>query len=600
MKIKNKFKLLITGTSLALGSVILGATLLSSCTTSAANPYAPYTWISSSTGTSSDSQFRFQTSANEISFFNNSSSTLLPDSYKGKYVTAADLKKEYISISRSRVDEILKDTNNWNQIKTLYGYTSTSNDNKTYESYSQKTKPNFFYGVSPTTQMVSLANLYNELNALSSIFKYASNFSREMLSYLATNTIHLLLKGETSSLIPEGDTSITNTKALEVLAAFGLSFGEGSNTYHLWPSGFTADITPVVTDTNKNATNSSSVMQPSLTQQGDINAPLNLATYDSSSKSLTYPSYKLEVKNIKINYQWYKADRVGGSYVSSINDVNNSLTNEQRENLRKLGISSGTLSHESYSVPLMDMLFNVNPERYEYQDPFYPGLYNNVSTGLYNVQPTQVYSPYGKNVDFINNTYPSQLQTTITNNQSINWRGIVTVSNNNQLSGTNLPNGLYDSISNKDLMTLPYYQRNLIFNSSTTIPPYELKDNTSTLTYFNVQQILTLFVDPYNKNSSYTNMVVYNNINDLSKNNYLNMWSLGWLQENLTNTTNITEVESYKNLKSALGFKNDSIKIDSFTSPSSQYYSTYSKGLSMYYRMIDLKDIVNGTNHTFN
>lgn len=606
---KRKNKNIVIGVSTLLFATIVGSVILSSCTGNTTNSYAPYTSLSTS---SSQNKIRFQTSNSESSYFN-SSNTLFGDKNQNKYLSKTTIKNFYQEANKKRVEEVLKKTENWDKIKMLYSFTATeANKGKTFDEYYVKNKPQYFYGVTPTKDILDISKIYNELNVLTSVYQYASTLSTRLMTYFATMSMPLIFEDPTNNPLKPTTQSreVQNIQSLESLAAFGLSFGSGSNTYHLWPSGFTADITVDTTTAspnNENVTSGSEIMEATKTNAGDINAPFNIANIDQANKTINLPTYKLNVSNIKMNYQWYKAGRVGGSYISDISEVNNNLTNDQKNNLKKIGLTSGQISSLSYSMPLVDMQFDLAPEYYSYQDPFYPGVYNSVTTGLYNVSQPLAYSPAKpSDINFSSNEYPTSLQTKIKDNKLVNWRGIVNVSNINQLGNDNLPSGLFESIKDKKLDTIPYYQKNMIFKADTTIPPYGIKLNKTTdtepkyLSAFNVNQLLTLFLDPYNKNSlSYVDKIVYNNVNDLAKNNFLSFWVLSWIWANPNNTQKISDLKEYKELKSALGFKNNSVDINNFYKPTNQYSDGYQKGLLAFYYMIDFANMTKGSKIEF-
>lgn len=607
-KLKKKNKNIIIGISTLLLATTIGSVILSSCTSNVSSSYAPYTSLSTTNGTN---KIRFQTNNSESSYFN-TSKTLFGEKDQNKYLSKTTIKNFYYETNKKRVEEVLKKTENWEQIKTLYNFNATeANKGKTFEEYYSKNKPQFFYGVNPTNNILEISKIYNELNILTSIFQYASTLSTRLMTYFSTVSMPIIFDNPNNNpLNPITQLNDSqNIYALESLAAFGLSFGSGSNTYHLWPSGFTADIivdSNVQFSSNENINSGSEIMNSSKTNVGDINAPFDIANIDATNKTINLPNYKLNVSNIRMNYQWYKANRTGGNYINTVKEINDNLTNDQKNNLKKIGINSGQISSLSYSMPLIDMQFNLTPEYYSYQDPFYPGVYNSVTTGLYNITQPLLYSPVkSSDINFIDNTYPTSLQTKIKNNKSVNWRGIVNVNKINQLDNNNLPSNLFETIKNKKLDTIPYYQKNMIFKSDTKLPPYTLKINSSTsapqyLSSFNVNELLSLFLDPYNKNSlSYADKIVYNNVNDLAKNNFLSFWILNWIWSNPNNDKKIVDLKEYKELKSALGFKNNNVNINNFYKPSNKYSSGYQKGLLAFYEIVNFANMQKGSKIEF-
>jgi len=93
------------------------------------------------------------------------------------------------------------------------------------------------------------------------------------------------------------------------------------------------------------------------------------------------------------------------------------------------------------------------------------------------------------------------------------------------LNENNLPSGVYDAIRDKNLNTLPYYQPNLAYAIDSSVVPYQVNSNGVNLSPYNTTQLLNIFKDPFNKKTStlYYNQPVYNNVNNLNKQTYLNI-----------------------------------------------------------------------------
>ena len=594
-----KSKLTLLAMGLVLSTSVIGSIALSSCTSSSTNPYGPYTKLDLVINGTITNTFRYQTSNTELSYYNTSSD--FGTQNQNRYLSKNTIKSHYYELAKTRVKDSLNATN-WTAIKNLYG---ASASNVTLDSYQasnsyKNNQPSFFYGTTPTSQMINVANIYNKLNIMGSIFQYASNLSNELLTYLACDGIGALSDSKITDIadltnnINNSGTTTRNQFALQLLAGNGISFGVGNDIYQLWPSGFSASINAVNPITNPNQNVDGAVMEANKTQLGDINAPYNLANYSSSNSDTNKPktsSYKINVSNLKITYQWYKTDRSGGNYVDSFNLVNSATTSDQKSGLSKLGIDSGQVNSLAYTLPISDLQFDLVPETYSYQDPFYSGIYDTVTTGLYDVKAPMLLNSNNK-IDYANNTYPNGMKTTIGTSTTVNWRGIVATSKNN-LNENNLPSGVYDTIRDKNLNSLPYYQPNLAYAIDSSVVPYQVNSNGVNLSPYNTTQLLNIFKDPFNKKSStlYYNQPVYNNVNNLNKQTYLNIWSLGWLVENSTNTKPVNESDAYKNMKSNLdksGVTNVLLANKTFTT-----------GKTTLYKLINLANTTNSGGYKF-
>lgn len=600
-KFKNK-RLLLAGLGLLSLSTVVGSVALSSCTSSSTTPYAPYTALvmnnttsnGDSTSTSSVT-YRYQTSNKTVSYYNTGS--LFGTDNQNKYLTLTNVKDYYYAQSKLLTESVLTESN-WSTLKSLYGESSSS-----VELSSYTTRPNFFYGAAPTSTLVSIAKIYNQMSVMSSVFQYAATLSNTLLSYLVADSIGPLFNTSIQDLIGLSTQLGSNEQAKELLAGNAFTFGVGNNIYQLWPTGIEADITFPDEMNTSNSNAGSTLMTAENTQANDINAPYNIATYNSSNSSTSLPtisSQKVKVTNIKITYQWYKTGRTGGSYITDINLVNSATTADQKAVLAKMGLTiddtsdTGYVGSLAYSLPISDLTFDVIPETYSYQDPFYAGLYNTVTTGLWNVKTPMTLST-SNSVTFTE-LYPNEMKITIGNSTSVNWKGIVSVSSMSQLKNS-LPSTLYESISSKKLSTLPYYQTNLSYTNNTDVVPYAITSTSLNINAYNFKQALSLFSDPFNKSSStlYYNQPVYNNINNLTKQNYLNLWALGYLASKGDTNVDILSDSEYKSMKSQLNFSNNQTSVPSDLLTNSYYTS----GKTAFFNLIKLSETTESKGYQF-
>lgn len=591
-KFKNK-RILLAGLGLLSLSTVVGSVALSSCTSSSTTPYAPYTAIKMNVTSGSNKTaltYRYQTSNKTISYYNTDSS-LFGSSNQNKYLTLTNVKDYYYEQNKTLVQNILTDAN-WSTLKSLYGESDS-----TVQLANYKTRPNFFYGAAPTSALVNIANIYNQMSVTSSIFQYVANLSNTLLSYLVADSIGPLFNSSITDLIGLANQLGTNQNAKELLAGNAFTFGLGGNIYQLWPTGIEADVNFPDELNSGNANVGSTLMTSANTKANDINAPYNIATYNSSNSSTNLPKItanKVTVSNIKITYQWYKTGRVGGSYITSVDPVNAATTANQKSVLAKMGITDGNVGSLAYSLPISDMTFDVIPETYSYQDPFYSGFYDTVTTGLWNVK-TPLTLKTSNNVTYTE-TYPTAMATTISDSSSVRWKGIITVSSVSSLKNY-LPESVYSTISSKTLSTLPYYQANLSYTNDTDVVPYAITDSAVALNQYNLNQALNLFSDPFNKLSStiYYNQPVYNNINNLTKQNFLNLWALGYLTANNSTNVDIKNNSEYKAMKSQLNFSSSNSSV-----PESLLSNTYyTSGKNAFFNLIKLNGTTSSSGYQF-
>lgn len=591
-KFKNK-RLLLASFGLLSFSTIVGSVALSSCTSSSTTPYAPYTAIKmniTSGGNTTTSTYRYQTSNKTISYYNTDDS-LFGSSNQNKYLTLSNIKDYYYGQNKTLVQNILTDAN-WSTLKSLYGESSS-----TVELSSYKTRPDFFYGAAPTSSIINIAKIYNQMSISSSIFQYLGSLSNTLLSYLVADSIGSLFNNDIKDLIGLNSQLGDNQIAKELLAGNAFTFGIGGNIYQLWPTGIEADINFPDELNSSNANVNNTLMTASNTKTNDINAPYNIANYNSSNSQTNLPKItanKVIVSNIKITYQWYQTSRVGGSYIDSFTSVNNATTSDQKAVLKKMGIESGNVNSLAYSLPISNMTFDIIPETYSYQDPFYSGFYDTVFTGLWNVK-TPLTLKTNNTIDFTE-LYPSAMATSISDSQNVRWRGIITTSSINSLKNY-LPESVYKDVSSKKLSNLPYYQNNLSYTNDINVLPYASSDSNVMLNQYNLNQLLNLFSDPFNKLSStiYYNQPVYNNVNNLTKQNYLNIWTLGYLIANNSTNIDIKNDSEYKNIKSQLNFSSNDSNISS-SLMNNQYYTS---GKSAFFNLIKLGSTISSKGYQF-
>ena len=575
-----KIKLLISSLGFLSAGIITSSLLLTSCSSSNALPYAPFTALSLSAETAdntesslSNSNYRLQSKTQEGQFFNTDSTW--GNDYSNKWLSVSQIRNLYYSEAQNNTIQFLNTQTNFDSLKSQYKATTVTTPAFTPNDFANKIKPVFFYGATPSTKMKSIAKAYNEINIMSSAFQAASNLAHSIIAYLACNGFDNgsnIDKSDNFSEILNINNKFNTTLAKEFLCGFALTFGEGKNVYHLWPSGFSATISQ------------------SISSSDGANQPLSIVDYNSK----TLPSQSITFSNIKITYQWFKANQSGGSYISNISDVNNAMTSNQKETLKKFTSNKNTtpgidsIQTSAFTLPIGNLTFNLIPEYYSYQDPFYSGLFDNVKTGLYKISaPLNVTN--SSKTDYNNNPYPTELAATV-GQTSVNWRGIVNTNKVTNLSGK-IPQTVYDKIKSLDLNTLPYYQSNMNFSASQDKAEYKV----ATLSNFNVYQLLSLFADPYNKTgTSYKDMPVYNNVNDIEKQNVLNLWAIGWLASNSSNINNIKDVQEYKDFKNQLKFGDDKVSANDFTKN-----SYYQSGLGIIYQIIVTSGITSSNIITF-
>ncbi|MDE5651804.1 MAG: hypothetical protein K2H80_01955, partial [Ureaplasma sp.] len=365
--------------------VSVAAITLSSCTPSNSNPYAPYTALS----VNNDQEYlRYETSSNTTYYYNNGS-TLFGANNANQYLSVQKIKEYYGQKSQERVENILNNSNNWDAIKQLYGDNAANNVTKQqyYQTLQDKKqeKPYFFYGVSPTSDLVQIANIYNKANIINGIYISIFQLVNSLLTYAIHANSQSINDIKFNSVSDFKDQWLNISPANEFIFSEYCTVGQGNNVYQIWPSGLSFDCTnqPINSNLNVNQLPTDSNYAAN-TELGDIGSPYPLAQYNSANNGIQTTNNQIQLTNIKVNFSWFKTDRNGGNYVD-LNRVNNSLTPENIDMLKKVGNKSGKVNFQSFSLPISDLTFNITPEIYSYQNPWYSGIYNTVYTGLYNV-----------------------------------------------------------------------------------------------------------------------------------------------------------------------------------------------------------------------
>ncbi|MDE7222068.1 MAG: hypothetical protein K2N40_02270, partial [Ureaplasma sp.] len=344
---------------IGLGSIVsIAAISLSSCTPSNSNPYAPYTALS----VNNDSEYlRYETSSN-TTYYYNQGSTLFGTNNANQYLSAQKIKEYYGQESQKRVESILNNSNNWNAIKQLYG--DNAANNVTASQYYQtlqnnkQEKPYFFYGVSPTSNLIKIANIYNKVNIMNGIFTSIYQLVNSLLTYAIHANSQSINNIQFNSVSNFKDQWLDVSPANEFVFAQYCTVGQGNNVYQIWPSGLSFECINQPGNANLNAdqlpTNPDYATN---TELGDIAAPYPLAQYNVANNGIETINNQIQLTNIRVNFSWFKAERNGGSYVD-LNKVNNSLTSENISMLKEIGDASGKINFQSFSLPISDLTFN--------------------------------------------------------------------------------------------------------------------------------------------------------------------------------------------------------------------------------------------------
>lgn len=568
---KNKIKYMLLAGGIISISAVLPITLLTSCS-STSNPFGPYTVITNN----GNNDIRYNTKTGNVEFYNTND---LNGEYENQWVDLQELKSLYLKLSNENVKKVLADNSQLNSLLEKYKQPEWSEDvtpidieaiKKNYNSAS------FMYGVSATAEQEKISNIYNHMSILGGIFNTVNSFATNMINYVLNSEFPQIYTNMSNSekvfsIFGLANKIQSNENGKEFVIGKSSSFGSGDSTYQLWPSGFDVTI--------------------SSTQQSKINQPY---PYFQTGKDGTTFNGQVQVNatNIVLNYQWYKTSKNGGNYVLAT-DVNSKLTKEQKQMLEKCGISE--ITDNGFKVQISDLTFNLLPESYMYTDPIYSGIIDYVYTGLYNVVPNVEKINVSDMVDE-SITYPTYLEV-----ESTKWRVIPSETKNNLYSEKSLGKKLYSDIqtslkkldsrfNNNDVVKLPYYSGNNQWSSnendyvSYSIPGSQLDSK-------DMKYVSKLFVNPYYNEDG--DRYVANNKNELPKANYLSLWVLGALSQDIDSTT---ISNSYNKLKliSSGEFSKDNNPI------LGEYQTTFNQGLSTYYSLIKFETISKGQAISYN
>ncbi len=583
MKLKNKkLKYVFIAAGVLTISAILPVTLLTSCSSNGGRPFGPYTVLS----INNENNLRYNTKSGTIEFYNRNNS--LNGEYQNEWVDINELKDYYLDISNKQVQNTL---NNPKQLQALIdahkqdGNTPSNIDNNSIKQNYQSAA--FMLGVSINEQQQKVANMLNYMSILGSVFIAVDSFASNMINYVINSefsqTYNNLVNGEKQlntvfNLANEISANPdTKNQAQQFIVGQGMSFGSGSNTYHLWPSGFNANITSIA-DTNT------------------INSPYPY--YQEGGDNIVYTGQKtLNVSNITLNYQWYKAAKNGGDYVVA-NDVMANITSEQQEVLNKLGI---TTLDNGFQIIINNLEFNLMPESYAYTDPLLSNLVDYVHTGLYNVMPQVQKQNVSENMDAAI-PYPTYLE-----KNGVKWRVINSETKNNRYSETSLGASLYNEIQSKlaeasfnndGIEKIPYYTLNNQWtsmgedNSDENDYGYSsFSANSLGLGYKDINYISKIFVDPFYDEQG--DRYVANNKNELPKANYINLWLLGALSSDLDSKAIEDSYNQLIKISSSSFLPTNNTDLNAFK-------PTFNSGLSTYYALVKFETISKGQNIYFN
>lgn len=568
---KNKIKYMLLAGGIISISAVLPITLLTSCS-STSNPFGPYTVITNN----GKGDIRYNTKTGNIEFYNTND---LNGEYENQWVDLQELKSLYLKLSNENVKKVLADNEQLNSLLEKYKQPEWSEDVTPIDIEAIKKNYNnasFMYGVSTTSEQEQISNIYNHMSILGGIFSVVNSFATNMINYVLNSEFTQIYTNMSNSekvfsVFGLANKIQSNNNGKEFVIGKSSSFGSGDSTYQLWPSGFDVTI--------------------SSTQQSKINQPY---PYFQTGKDGTSFSGQVQVNatNIVLNYQWYKTSKNGGSYVLAT-DVNSKLTKEQKQMLEKCGISE--ITDNGFKVQISDLTFNLLPESYMYTDPIYSGIIDYVYTGLYNVVPNVEKINVSDMVDE-NITYPTYLEA-----ESTKWRVIPSETKNNLYSEKSLGKKLYSDIqtalkkldtrfNNNDVVKLPYYSGNNQWSSNENdYVSYSI--TSSQLDSKDMKYVSKLFVNPYYNEDG--DRYVANNKNELPKANYLSLWVLGALSQNMDSTT---ISNSYNELK----LINSSEFTKASNSVLSKYETTFNQGLSTYYSLIKFETISKGEAISYN
>ena len=319
---------------------------------------------------------------------------------------------------------------------------------------------------------------------------------------------------------------------------------------------------------------------------------------DGGNNTVYAGQIPVSASNIVINYQWYKASKNGGHYVNAEEAMDN-WTDEQKDTFTKLGIK---VLKNGFQFSIPNITFNLMPESYAYTDPLLTNIVDYVNTGLYNVMPqVQKQNVCGE----INNkiSYPDYLPT-----NKIKWRLVNSESKKNRYSPSTLGQNLYNDINknlngaefnNDGIKQIPFYTLN---NQWTSMGEGE-EDNDNDYGYSSLQlpelnlgykdmnYISKTFIDPFYNEDGDRN--VANNHNDLAKSNYIHLWLLG----NLANDIPIDQITSNYN---ELNKISPSKFLPTSNNELSAFNLQFQQGLRTYYSIVKFVDITEGYHLYYN
>ena len=570
---------------------------------------------------------------------------------------------------------------------------------------------NFVYGVAPTEDMQNIAKLYNQMTIEGNVFKLASALATELISYGITSEFAgmynwlangtpagtdnpLSINSSTSSSpsvstrasdvelqnLPGNVTSQAEQKqeaqkfanesvmqwgqkivgttnnndksnanvAKEFTFGVGTIVGEGSNTYHLWPSGFNAKFeyykVNYTTTPSESTNNQQNEGTPGINNPYPINPGQNGPI-----------QYRLKVSDITINYQWYRAKKTGGEYENAQN-VSDYMSGGQKESLAKINGGDGVIHNSAYKLPISSLEFNVTPMTSSYVDPIQNGLLDYVYNGIWTVQPRLI-NTNEKEINWSINV-PTNMLSKATSNGDATARNNTT-SNATQIGGVawqsfrnytkntfnkqeminnkNLLPSTAEQIAtslngeNNNLLKAQFYQTNAQAWSANT--QYESafqvltnssnNANSTLLNFYQTKYLMSLFNNVYGSAGlKPSDRPVYNNFNNLNKYIFLKMWELGWMTENVSKTTEAKEyvkndswlndghtskinqvnpegTKDYDAVISMLKNKG-SLNVLLKTEEGKKYATTAKKGIDAFYNIVDPSKIQSGVIYEIN
>lgn len=701
IKLPKKAKFLLGLTGFAAVAVVLPATLLTSCS-STANPYGPYTIINQS----SQMPIYYNTKKQDFTVFNKNNMINVDNKYvnnqwNNQWINSQQILNYYDWLGQQNTQEFLykaKSDNSpeYETLKEIYIQDSSSASKLETDKLNSFVKNAnganypFLYGVAPSEDMKKIATLYNYLTIEGNIFKLVAQMSNELLAYALTteysdvynwlangqpgpNKSNALALGNAStsthsastysfnsletqndSLTPttyQATTSVVDDKdrktnaqdfannsifqlntqiknnpiAKEMVIGYS-ALGQGRDTYHLWPSGFSAKISVVPASTSEIGT----------TSVDNINKPYPIINGDKGPQQFT-----INVSDIVVNYQWYKANKNGGDYVTpdstGSRDINKHIDGDQKLALSNSGESNqtpnekdGYIHHAAYQLPISGLNFNVAPMTSTYVDPIYPYLKDYVYNGIYTIQPALQF--VGNTDTNFNTTTPNALLSR-GDDHGIAWQAVNSTAKNingapynddknlsigqtliQQIKAQNLPSG--------NMGITPYYYSNAEGWSANK--DYEWagtianSSKQNLLTYYQMKTLIDLFANPYGKSGvKVEDRPYYNNFDNVPEYEFTNLWAFGWMLQNandssvyknkdgstpskgthdgktsLTNQINPIYTSEFKEMAKTL--KSEGMDKYLFDTKNNSDIQIAKKGLEAYYNFIKISQIKAG------